>query len=89
MVDDLRIEINVKIILAAYGDIIGEDIDNIEMTADRKNYRGAIQRTIHIHTPPIYGQIIGCCGRAPDVHYFREGPAYLYLLNTLNLGVSD
>ena len=22
---------------------------------------------------PIYGAIIGCCGRAPFVHYFRDG----------------
>ena len=25
------------------------------------------------HSAPIYGPIIGCCGRAPNVHYFREG----------------
>ena len=25
------------------------------------------------NSAPIYGPIIGCCGRAPNVHYFREG----------------
>jgi len=34
-----------------------------------------VQRTIHLHnhSPPIYGPIVGCCGRVPNVHYFREG----------------
>jgi hypothetical protein len=22
---------------------------------------------------PIYGAIVGCCGRAPYVHYYRQG----------------
>lgn len=26
-----------------------------------------------VSSAPIYGAIIGCCGRAPNVHYFREG----------------
>lgn len=26
-----------------------------------------------VSSAPIYGEIIGCCGRAPDVHYFRQG----------------
>ena len=34
-----------------------------------------MQRTVHVHnhTPAVYGPIVGCCGRVPDVHYFREG----------------
>ena len=32
-----------------------------------------VQRTIHNHLPPVYGPIVGCCGRVPEVHYFREG----------------
>jgi len=26
-----------------------------------------------VSSAPIYGEIIGCCGRSPEVHYFRQG----------------
>ena len=26
-----------------------------------------------VEAAPMYGAIIGCCGRAPAVHYFRDG----------------
>ena len=26
-----------------------------------------------VASAPIYGEIVGCCGRAPNLHYFREG----------------
>mgnify|MGYP000399096346 CR=1 FL=1 len=26
-----------------------------------------------VQSAPIYGAISGCCGRAPNVHYYREG----------------
>jgi len=26
-----------------------------------------------VKSSPIYGAIVGCCGRAPDVHYYRDG----------------
>jgi hypothetical protein len=26
-----------------------------------------------VASAPIYGEIVGCCGRSPDLHYFRRG----------------
>ena len=26
-----------------------------------------------VASAPIYGEIVGCCGRAPNLHYFRKG----------------
>lgn len=26
-----------------------------------------------VQSAPIYGEIIGCCGRSPNLHYFRKG----------------
>jgi len=26
-----------------------------------------------VQSAPIYGEIVGCCGRAPNLHYFRKG----------------
>lgn len=26
-----------------------------------------------VSSAPIYGEIVGCCGRSPEVHYFRQG----------------
>lgn len=40
----------------------------------QKGGNGGKQKITQIvQSAPIYGAIAGCCGRAPDVHYYREG----------------
>jgi len=34
---------------------------------------GKTKITQIVQSAPIYGPIAGCCGRAPNVHYYREG----------------
>ena len=34
---------------------------------------GGPQSSVKNSMFPIYGPIIGCCGRFPTVHYFRKG----------------
>lgn len=33
----------------------------------------AAEFTVNVVNTPLYGEIIGCCGRSPHVHYFRQG----------------
>ena len=28
---------------------------------------------VELKSPPILGPIVGCCGFAPNLHYYREG----------------
>lgn len=54
---------------------ISQDSKNDFSYDDSSDYQSSPMTTARpfFSTAPIYGHIIGCCGRAPKVHYFRKG----------------
>ena len=68
-------DVNEVQIFQRSGSLSSSNLQEIFSENDVLERRIPVQRTIHVfnHSPPVYGKIIGCCGRIPDVQYFREG----------------
>lgn len=46
---------------------------DLNITVQKGGGGGKTKITQVVQSSPIYGAISGCCGRAPDVHYYRTG----------------